>query len=360
MISRRTFLAAAVAGTTTALWAKGADASSATTPTTSIDAPTGLELSVQPTRVFKRASDQNRLRTEYWLFNLMLRSPSQDKPGLASLVVDGLSQGQVVRTTTWTAQAVAKSNLLAVAPMPAKEGGWLVAAFSIGDEVPMVLAIDSVRCVLKFEGVHGRQRLQATVQLESYEQKTRLVFPFRGNGMITQGGAWNDGHRNRSGMFAIDAIGLTDLYAAMTADGDTSRSAAGWGRSIIAPAAGTVVVARGDRPDQPVLGVSDPAYFVAEYPNGGDPGNHVVIDHGNGEFSAIDHLQHGSVRVSVGDRVSQGQALGLLGSSGDSSSPHVHHQLQDGPDWTKANALPHAYANGPRGQHDRGAIFSAS
>ena len=124
--------------------------------------------------------------------------------------------------------------------------------------------------------------------------------------------------------------------------------------------AGTVVVARGDRPDQPVLGVSDPAYFVAEFPNGGDPGNHVVIDHGNGEFSAIDHFQHGSVRVSVGERVVQGQALGLLGSSGDSSSPHVHHQLQDGPDWTRANALPHAYANGPIDSHDRGTIFSAA
>ena len=54
-----------------------------------------------------------------------------------------------------------------------------------------------------------------------------------------------------------------------------------------------------------------------------------------------------------------GQALGLLGSSGDSNTPHVHHQLQDGPDWTRANALPHAYANGPRDRHDRGTIFSA-
>jgi hypothetical protein len=236
----------------------------------------------------------------------------------------------------------------------------MLAAFNIGDQVPLALAVDSVHCALEFEGAHGRQRLEHAIPLETYAQKTSLVFPFRGNGMITQGGAWNDGHRNRSGMFAIDAIGLTGLYAAMATQGDASQSAAGWGRTIIAPAAGMVVAARGDRPDQPLLGVSDPAYFVAEFPNGGDPGNHVVIDHGNGEFSAIDHFQHGSLRVSVGDRVSQGQALGLLGNSGDSSSPHVHHQLQDGADWTRANALPHAYANGPRGQHDRGTIFSAA
>jgi len=359
MPSRRTFLAAAAAGTS-ALWTAGSRALPRATAQTSSQDAAGTELSVQPGRVFKRMSDQNRLRTEYWLFNLMLHAPSQAKLELASLVVACLSRGQVVRTTTWAAQAVAKSNLIAAAPMQGKEGGWMVAAFSIGDAAPVELAIDSVHCALEFNAAQRRQRVEKSVQLERYAQKTSLVFPFRGNGMITQGGAWNDGHRNRSGMFAIDAIGLTDLYAAMTADGDASRYAAGWGREIIAPAAGTVVVARNDRPDQPVLGVSDPAYFVAEFPNGGDPGNHVVIDHGNGEFSVLDHLQRGSVRVSVGEHVAQGQALGLLGSSGDSSSPHVHHQLQDGPDWTRADALPHAYANGPRGQHDRGAFFSAA
>ena len=360
MVSRRTFLAAAIAGTATAFLTRGAHARSAAVPRTSVGAANSLELSVQPTRVFKRTSDQNRLRVEYWLFNLVLRSPSQDKPVLRSLAVEGLSNGQVVRSTTWTAQALAQFNLIGAAPLPAKAGGWIVAAFNVGDDVPVALAIDSVHYVLELDGGHGRQRLEATIPLETYVQKTHLVFPFRGNGMITQGGAWNDGHRNRSGMFAIDAIGLTDLYAAMNEEGDASRSAAGWGRTIIAPEAGMVVVARGDRPDQPVLGVSDPAYFVPEFPNGGDPGNNVVIDHGNGEFSAIDHFQHGSLRVAVGDRVVQGQALGLLGSSGDSSSPHVHHQLQDGPDWTMANALPHAYANGPLGQHDRGTMFSAT
>ena len=235
----------------------------------------------------------------------------------------------------------------------------MLAAFNIGDQVPLALAVDGVHYALEFDGARGRRRLEGTIRLESYVQKTSLVFPFTGNGMITQGGAWNDGHRNRSGMFAIDAIGLDDLYAAMAAPGDASQSAAGWERTILAPAAGTVVVARGDRPDQPLLGLSDPAYFVAEFPAGGDPGNHVVIDHGNGEFSAIDHFRHGSLRVAVGDRVAQGQALGLLGSSGDSNTPHVHHQLQDGADWTRANALPHVYANGPGRQHDRGTIFSA-
>ena len=189
MPSRRMFLAAAAAAGTTALWAKSARALPGATANATGDGATGLELLVQPTRVFKRTSDQNRLRTEYWLFNLMLRAPTQVKPELASLVVNGLSQGQVVRTTNWSVQAVAKSNLLATAPMAAKEGGWMVAAFRIGDAVPAELAIDSVHCVLELGGAQGHRRFEKTVRIESYAQKTSLIFPFKGNGMITQGGA---------------------------------------------------------------------------------------------------------------------------------------------------------------------------
>ena len=360
MPTRRNFLGAAAAGTA-GFWAKGAAAvpSATTAQAASAAGAHGLALSVQPGRVFKRGSDRNALRTEQWLFNLLIRSPSQGAPAVESLVVTCRSGQQVRRTTTWTAPEAARANLLAAAPMQAPEGDWLVAAFRIADAMPVELAVDRVDCALQCRTPRGSRRFEATVQLHTYAQKTRLVFPFDGCGMITQGGAWNDGHRNRSGMFAVDAIGLTDLYAAMVAQGDEPKAAAGWGRTIIAPAAGTVVLARNDRPDQPVLGVSDPRYFVAEFPNGGDPGNHVVIDHGNGEFSMLAHMQHGSVRVQSRTRVEQGQAIGLLGNSGDTNSPHVHHQLQDGPLWTGADALPHAYENGPKQQHDRGAFFDA-
>lgn len=57
-------------------------------------------------------------------------------------------------------------------------------------------------------------------------------------------------------------------------------------------------------------------------------GNHVMIDHGNGEFSWLAHLKQGSVGVKVGDRVKRGQKLGEVGNSGDSMFPHLHYQLQ--------------------------------
>lgn len=219
--------------------------------------------------------------------------------------------------------------------------------------------VDSIGVRLTLERNGVREVATTTIPVRSYDQRTSLVFPFKGEGLISQGGALASGHRNRSGLYAIDALGLSPTYGPMTAPqpDDDPRTYAGWGREIIAPAAGTVVVARADRPDQPVAGKSDPAYFRAEYPDGGDPGNYVVIDHGGGEFSMIAHMQKGSLRVKPGDRVVQGQVLGSLGNSGDSSGPHLHYQLQNGPDWERADALPARFTN--VSATDRGSYFKA-
>ena len=180
----------------------------------------------------------------------------------------------------------------------------------------------------------SRQRLaDVTIPVTRYVQRTKLIFPFKGEGLISVAGALASGHRNRSGLHAIDALGLSPTYCPMREAGRDAAPSdyAGWGREVIAPATGTVVVARNDRPDQPVADKSDPAYFAPEYPDGGDPGNLVVIDHGNGEFSMIGHLQKGSVRVQRGDRVAQGQIIGMLGNSGDTTDARSL-SIANGPD----------------------------
>jgi murein DD-endopeptidase MepM/ murein hydrolase activator NlpD len=69
----------------------------------------------------------------------------------------------------------------------------------------------------------------------------------------------------------------------------------------------------------------DPGELPSTVPEGG--GNQVIIDHGNGQFSAYLHMQAGSLAVEEGDTVERGQLLGLLGNSGHSSAPHLHFQL---------------------------------
>jgi hypothetical protein len=53
-------------------------------------------------------------------------------------------------------------------------------------------------------------------------------------------------------------------------------------------------------------------------------GRWVVIDHGNGEKSVYAHLS--AVMVTVGQRVDQGAQIGTLGSTGNSSGPHLHYE----------------------------------
>ena len=58
---------------------------------------------------------------------------------------------------------------------------------------------------------------------------------------------------------------------------------------------------------------------------GWDPwglGLHVRIDHGNGYETVYGHMS--SINISYGQRVSRGSVVGVMGSTGRSTGPHVH------------------------------------
>jgi murein DD-endopeptidase MepM/ murein hydrolase activator NlpD/uncharacterized protein YraI len=57
----------------------------------------------------------------------------------------------------------------------------------------------------------------------------------------------------------------------------------------------------------------------------GGLGNAVVIDHGNGFVTEYGHAS--ALRVSVGQRVSQGQVIMAMGSTGNSTGSHVHFSI---------------------------------
>jgi murein DD-endopeptidase MepM/ murein hydrolase activator NlpD len=58
----------------------------------------------------------------------------------------------------------------------------------------------------------------------------------------------------------------------------------------------------------------------------GGYGNLVVIDHGNGLSTAYAHAT--SILVSVGQVVAQGETVSLVGSTGNSSGPHLHFEVR--------------------------------
>ena len=69
-------------------------------------------------------------------------------------------------------------------------------------------------------------------------------------------------------------------------------------------------------------------------------GNHVVVRVRPGVYAFYAHLQPGSIEVRKGDQVKAGQPLGRLGNTGNSTAPHLHFELSDGPDVLTSNSLP--------------------
>jgi hypothetical protein len=113
---------------------------------------------------------------------------------------------------------------------------------------------------------------------------------------------WHCGNATYDGHLGID----TEIL-------DFSSQAVGV--PIFAVLDGTVLEAHDGEPDMNTTG-----------PN--VPPNYVKLDHGDGLTTAYLHMKRNSVAVSVGQLVKAGQQIGLTGSSGMSTRPHLHFQSE--------------------------------
>jgi murein DD-endopeptidase MepM/ murein hydrolase activator NlpD len=133
--------------------------------------------------------------------------------------------------------------------------------------------------------------------------------------------------------FAIDWVGFDGTNAA-TGDGTKNSDYVGYGANIVSATEGIVIDVRDGHPE--------PEASEAPILTGPEDysGNSVVVQVEEGVYAFYAHLQPGSVAVEIGDRVEVGQLLGALGNSGNSTAPHLHFELMDGPNVLIANSLP--------------------
>jgi murein DD-endopeptidase MepM/ murein hydrolase activator NlpD len=80
------------------------------------------------------------------------------------------------------------------------------------------------------------------------------------------------------------------------------------------------------RPSDRTIKAADNGEVISAGYNGGY-GNKVVIDHNNGLKTVYAHLD--SISVSVGQVVSKGQKLGVMGSTGNSTGVHLHFEVYE-------------------------------
>ncbi len=74
-----------------------------------------------------------------------------------------------------------------------------------------------------------------------------------------------------------------------------------------------------------IVAAADGVVIVASYVNGF--GNTVMIDHGSGIWTIYGHIRNGGIFVNKYQEVKKGQKIAEVGSTGRSTGPHLHFQV---------------------------------
>jgi hypothetical protein len=151
-----------------------------------------------------------------------------------------------------------------------------------------------------------------------------LVLPFRGQWYVGWGGSTpgdNQHVGHGSQQRAVDLAIRGPDARTFRGDGKRNEDYIAYGADVLAVADGTVTTVVDGVADNVPNALNRHAIF----------GNYVTIRHSDSLYSLYAHLLPGKMRVQVGASVKAGAVIGACGNSGDSSEPHLHLQLQDGP-----------------------------
>jgi hypothetical protein len=138
-----------------------------------------------------------------------------------------------------------------------------------------------------------------------------------------------DGRTFSSRRYAIDWQQSED-GSTFSSDALDKRSYYAYGKQVLAVADGRVVKVRDGIPEN-VPGHDEEFHPAVPITMKTLAGNTVTLDLGKGQFAHYLHLQPGTLRVKVGDRVRRGQILAKIGNSGDAREPHLHFEVTDSP-----------------------------
>lgn len=218
---------------------------------------------------------------------------------------------------------------------------------------------DTLRVRVRGEADDRPVEVTSSIPIKSEFAKNTYIFPLQGVWFVGNGTSFHTPHRWAiPEEFALDIAKLGDNGLSHKRDGTKFEDYFAYGAEVLAAADGRVVSAANDQPeDQNAMqrpGETDDAYSARLQKEQGErlakgaiglTGNYVLIDHGKNEYSVYAHLQPGSVRVHAGDQVKAGTIIGKLGSSGNSTEPHLHFQVCDKPELLMCAGVPVNFGN---------------
>ena len=205
----------------------------------------------------------------------------------------------------------------------------------------MRIEFDESGKIFDFTIKAAEQEKEARTSYLEYVTRTALRLPFEGEWYVVWGGrtiGQNVHASIRDQRFAYDFVVVENNKSYRTT-GKENADFFCFGQPVLAPGAGTIVAAGDGVEDSAPGGMSADKIGIRML------GNHVIIDHGQSEFSFLIHLMNGSTRVKVGDRVDAGTPIGLCGNSGNSTQPHLHYHLQNTAVFAHGDGLPAQFRN---------------
>lgn len=179
----------------------------------------------------------------------------------------------------------------------------------------------------------------------NYETISDLRLPFDEEWHMTVAGKdhLHGGHhfitRGSGQRYAFDAV-IYENGNFFSGDGSKNEDHYCFGKNLFAPAGGVIIEMENSIADNTVVGVEPEGLGESTA-----AGNYIMIDHLNGEVSLMAHFKQGTIIVNVGDTVVQGQEVGKAGNSGNSTAPHLHYHIQNGPGLLDGFGLPAMFNN---------------
>lgn len=161
---------------------------------------------------------------------------------------------------------------------------------------------------------------------------SKLSLPFKGEWTVVWGGDTKELNyhvESEAQKHAFDIVITDNKGQSYKTNGQSNEDYYAFGQELYAPCDGEVVLVVDGIKDN-VPGTLNPIYV---------PGNTVIIKTANNEYLFFAHFKQHSIRITQGQKVKQGQLLGLCGNSGNSSEPHLHFHIQNVEDMNVATGV---------------------